>query len=268
MEPITIVTAFFDIGRGDWTGVKNGYHLPHYLKRTTDTYIQNFARLAKINNPMIVHTTSEFAETCRAIRESHGFGDQTEIVIHDNLFNLFSPLLKRIQSVMDDHFFVSSVTNPAMPEYWNARYVLVNYLKAYFVRHSMSLGSIRTSQTAWIDFGYCRDDDRFEPGFSWTHDFGDKINFFSIRQPTPERSLNDIVHTGDVYLQGCHIVGPTGQWEDLWESVQIQMETLLEQHLIDDDQTMLLMAYLANPDNFKLNKGDPNDWFIIFKDYQ
>jgi hypothetical protein len=32
MNEITIVTAFFDIGRGNWTPDKG---LPHYLQRTT-----------------------------------------------------------------------------------------------------------------------------------------------------------------------------------------------------------------------------------------
>ena len=39
MNDITIVTAFFDIGRGEWTPDKG---LPHYLHRTNQTYLQRF----------------------------------------------------------------------------------------------------------------------------------------------------------------------------------------------------------------------------------
>ena len=44
MNDITIVTSFFDIGRGNWT-LDRG--LPHYLQRTNETYLERFAHLAK-----------------------------------------------------------------------------------------------------------------------------------------------------------------------------------------------------------------------------
>ncbi|MBD5709322.1 WlaTC/HtrL family glycosyltransferase, partial [Citrobacter freundii] len=52
---ITIVTAFFDIGRGDWTSNK-GFS-PH-LERTADTYIQYFENLSKLDNDMVIFTSS------------------------------------------------------------------------------------------------------------------------------------------------------------------------------------------------------------------
>ena len=41
MKPISIVTAFFDIGRGEI-----GEEYPDYLRRTNDTYFEHFSRLA------------------------------------------------------------------------------------------------------------------------------------------------------------------------------------------------------------------------------
>ena len=40
MKPISIVTAFFDIGRGE---IGEGY--PDYLRRTNDTYFEHFQGL-------------------------------------------------------------------------------------------------------------------------------------------------------------------------------------------------------------------------------
>ena len=51
MNEISIVTAFFDIGRGDWTPDKG---LPHYLQRTTDTYFDRFANMANLDNTLVV----------------------------------------------------------------------------------------------------------------------------------------------------------------------------------------------------------------------
>ncbi|MDI9723937.1 WlaTC/HtrL family glycosyltransferase [Acinetobacter baumannii] len=46
-KKITVVTAFFDIGRENWT-VEKGF--PDYLFRTPDSYINYFKYLALLNN--------------------------------------------------------------------------------------------------------------------------------------------------------------------------------------------------------------------------
>lgn len=42
---VTIVTAFFDIGRDKWEGTLDGNVLPHYLKRDNATYFERFRKL-------------------------------------------------------------------------------------------------------------------------------------------------------------------------------------------------------------------------------
>src|SRR5207248_4915545 len=44
---VSIVTAFFDIGRGDWSGEVNGATIPDWQKRSTDTYLTRFDNLAR-----------------------------------------------------------------------------------------------------------------------------------------------------------------------------------------------------------------------------
>jgi hypothetical protein len=43
--------------------------------------------------------------------------------------------------------------------------------------------------------------------------------------------------------------------------------SLMRVDLIDDDQTLMLMAYKENKEKFKLNTVNPADWFVIFKDF-
>ena len=52
----TIVTAFVDIGRGDWEGVKNNQLIPPYIKRDTETYFKRFERLTKLKNKIVCFT--------------------------------------------------------------------------------------------------------------------------------------------------------------------------------------------------------------------
>ena len=65
MSDVTIVTAFFDIGRGDWTPDKG---LPHYLHRTTDTYVERFGNLATLENEMVIYTSADLVDKVTELR--------------------------------------------------------------------------------------------------------------------------------------------------------------------------------------------------------
>lgn len=65
---ITIVTAFFDIDRGNWTSDR-GFSL--HLERTTDTYMQYFKNLSELENDMIIFTSSVLKPQIEKIREEN-----------------------------------------------------------------------------------------------------------------------------------------------------------------------------------------------------
>lgn len=64
----TIVTAYFDIGRGEWTANK-GFR--EKLARSADVYLDYFKRLAALENDMIVFTSPDLKERIEAIREEN-----------------------------------------------------------------------------------------------------------------------------------------------------------------------------------------------------
>ena len=41
------------------------------------------------------------------------------------------------------------------------------------------------------------------------------------------------------------------------------MNLLIQNNMIDDDQTMMLMSYLAKPEIFELRYNSPDDWFVV-----
>ena len=55
-DGITLVTAFFPIGRGEWTGK---------AQRSDDKYFKYFQHWARIHNDLVVYTTPENAERIR-----------------------------------------------------------------------------------------------------------------------------------------------------------------------------------------------------------
>lgn len=258
---VTIVTAFVDLDRGNWTGVRNGQVIPHYIKRDKDTYFERFARLAKVKNPIIVFAKSEDFERLKSIRH-----DLTLVSI-DTIFEDHSFLLNKIKSIHQSEEFIKFVANPASPEYWCAEYVAINLMKSFFVSYAVEQNLSEASTWAWIDFGYVRDDTYCPPGLEWKFDTQNKINIFCINPLTHTKPIFEIVRTGEVYIQGCHIVAPRNQWTDLKNLVTQCMSNLFNVGLVDDDQTMLLMSYRSAPELFNLNKVDPQDWFVIFKDF-
>jgi protein YibB len=254
---VSIVTAFFDIGRGDWQG---------YYSRTNHQYFSYFSYLAQMNVEMVIYTQTEFADKITQIRNSFGYAEKTKVIILDHLFN--QKTIDKIQDIMNDEYYRSLPTEPGCPEYWNPKYVYLNTCKAYFVTNAIDLGFITNEQVAWIDFGYCRDIDRLPKSRIWNYNFDDKINLFQIKG-FDKRTIIDIMRTNTVYIQGCHIVGPKHAWTDFNSYVWSSFDSMFECGIIDDDQTMLLMAYRRNPDFYKINFIDTNEdgWFVIFKKF-
>ena len=262
MSKISIVTAFFDIGRGFWTPEKG---LPHYLQRSNETYIERFSHLLKLETDITVFTSKDMEE--RLWREVGDRKFKTTIVPID--LSVFAGMRERIREVQQLDSFKSSI-NPSQiknPEYWSADYVLVNMLKSHFVNHAIGSGVISTDLVAWLDFGYCREDNTLNNVKLWNYPFNkEKIHFFNIKDYTGT-SITDIIANNDVHITGPCIVASQSMWPELEKLVDKSFRELLDKNLIDDDQTLLLMSYLTQPDSFELHPISPNDWFIAFRKY-
>jgi len=262
MSDITIVTAFFDIGRGDWTPDKG---LPHYLQRTTQTYIQRFSNLAKLDNKIIIFTSEDLVEQIKEIRKDK----PTEIIPLD-FKDCFKTLREKVSEVQNNPEYQSKI-HPSQvknPEYWNADYVVVNALKSSFVNKAISTNLVETDLVAWLDFGYCRDESTLNGVTHWKYPFDkDKIHFFNIKDWKEGTYIQDVIATNDVHITGPCIIAGKEMWNVLEGLVHHSMNELLKNNLVDDDQTLLLMSYLQRPDYFELRKVSEQDWFIVFKDY-
>ena len=260
MNDITIVTAFFDIGRGDWSPDKG---LPHYLQRTTQTYLERFGHMAKLENDMVVYTSKEFVDDIKFLRQ-----DRPTTILTLDFPNSFKVLREQITRVQKDPDYQAKI-NPMQvknPEYWNADYVLINTLKSSFVNRA--LPQINTELVAWLDFGYCRDESTLNGVEHWQYPFDeDKIHFFNIKEWEEGTFIQDVIFNNDVHITGPCIVASKTMWPTLEGLVHHSVDELLKNDLIDDDQTLLLMSYLQKPESFELHPVSNQDWFIVFRDY-
>jgi protein YibB len=262
MSDITIVTAFFDIGRGNWTPDKG---LPHYLHRTNQTYLQRFGYMAKLENPMVVFTSKEFVSDIRFLRQDR----PTDIFTIDFQDN-FKELREKVSRIQQSQDYQSKI-NPREcrnPEYWNADYVVVNTLKSSFITKAIENGVITTDLIAWMDFGYCREESTLNGVKEWNYPFDkNKIHFFSIKEWVKNTYISDVIFNNDVHITGPCIVAGKDMWFTLEKLVHHSINELMKNGLVDDDQTLLLMSYLQKPELFELHPVSKSDWFVAFKEF-
>ena len=257
---ITIVTAFFDIGRGDWTPDRG---FPHYLHRTTDTYFERFGHLATLENEMFIFTTKDLVDRVARLR-----GDRPTTIFEFDFPNEATELREAIEFVYTIPDYVTMI-NPAEkknPEYWNADYVTVNLLKSTFA--CLSSVQAKNNMLAWLDFGYCRSADTLHGVRHWRYPFNqDKIHMFNIKDYVPGTTIHHMISNNDVHITGPCIVASKENWRKLELSVLEGAKELINHNMIDDDQLFLLLSYLTSPDLFELHKVSADDWFTVFRDF-
>lgn len=262
---IAIITAFYDIGRAEW-GTRPG--VPEWLARSVQDYFACFERLARLDNELIIFTEEKFRDRVLAIRAQHGKQDKTRVLCRD-IFVKYREDLDKISSVMKRLDFVDGVKMPYCPEYWEPRYVLINYLKSAFASEAIESGQITSSLVAWLDFGYCRNRFILPPSMRWDYLFSDKIHLFNIRL-LDDADIIGIIKSNTVYFQGCHIVASQQKWPELRKLMRRSFDALIAQNLIDDDQTMLLMSYREAPELFEthfVNTSGIANWFVVMREY-
>jgi protein YibB len=258
----TIVTAFFDLGRADWVGREGE---ASNFRRGVDEYFDWFERLAQLKNPLVIFTDKHLAQRALDARVRAGLELRTSIVTIDGLFeappvaNVVAEAGKRMTPQ-----FRRWLLHPEYPEFREPRYAVLTALKPTFANTAIEFGLVNSAQLAWIDFGYCRDDERFDPAKPWRFDAGDRINLFHVTELDNE-PIARIVRFGTPYMQAGHIVGPTWAWPAFAENISRALEALLACDLVDDEQTLMLMAWRREPDKYRLQAVSRDDWRVVFR---
>lgn len=265
-KSITLITAFFDIGRGNISEKE----FPSYLKRTNETYFEYFSHLASLENEMIVFTSKEFVQKIASIRK----GKPTKIIPFD--LSIFDSKIKKISSIQQSDEFKSKV-NPQLLkniEYWSSEYVLVTNLKSFFVSYAIKKYPISSKFIAWIDFGYVRDIETLCNIKKWEYKFNpNQIHLFTILSNysiNNESDVYQVIFNNIPVIAGGVAVATKENWKLFYRHVVATQNFLLKNNVIDDDQGVYLMTKLRhfkNRTDIKLNYLGRNQWFSLFKRY-
>jgi len=265
---ISIVTFFFDTGRSEWTPDKG---FPHYLHRTVDTYFERFSHMAQLENEMIIYTHPDFVNRVAALRK--GKENKTKIIPYDYLAN-FKDERDKIHKIQMNPEFQAKI-NPSQrinPEYWNPTYVHLMYMKSFFVKMALEENLITNDYVALIDFGYCRSADKIPPSKKWSYNFGEnKFQLFGYRPYHVGQTIENVIFNNIVYILGAKQVAHRNLWPEVNRLIIESMEELQSKNLVDDDQTLWLIASLKKPELFNMNIIPDHqlghDSFVLFNNY-
>lgn len=271
---ISIVTMFFDIGRGDWSKQKG---IADFANRDNDKYFAYFAHLAKLKNDMVVFTTPNFNERIRQLRE-----DRPTTIINIDLESKFGDCIRKIEDIQNSENFVKHIPESLRqnPEYRSPKYVLVTNLKVYFVNRAIKEKLVRHNQVAWVDFGYCRNLSTLQNIAEWHYNFSsNRMNFFTIRRdkywyiinrpkfPRTIEATKQAIFNNVPYLIGGVIVGTQKNWLGFGNIVREIQTILLHDNIVDDDQGIFLMCHTLYPKLIKLNYIGAQNWFGVFEKF-
>lgn len=254
---IGIVTAFYDLGRGDWSA-ENGH--PAHLLRTTDTYFERFSVLAALDNELVVYTSPDLVERVWAMRR--GKEDRTVVVPYPiaDAFAERRTVVKRIQSSPEFKALINP-TQICNPEYWSVDYIIVTNLKTLFTAHAVQNNLVHTPLVAWVDFGLARNRNALQGKTRWEYPFApDKAHLFFFSPYNNELSIPQVTANNVAYVHGGLIVAPRALWPRIAGLAGQSIGLLTQHNLVDDDQTVMLMVYLAQKDLFEIHLIGENDW--------
>lgn len=255
MDKITLVTAFFDIGRIKFKAIP----------RSNNIYIDNFKFWARLNNELIVYTESGFKDSILQIRREFGLESKTKVIIIDDIYRIEPEILSRMKQIHDNGWFTRFRILPnATSNIPNYSYVML--LKNWFMKDIVEKRHAK-GQIAWMDFGFNHGGDLYTHAedfdFEWKYDFGNKIHLFYYKE-LDQKPIYETVRRLSDSIMGCLYIVPSNLCEHFWDLTKASMLKLLDVGLYDDDQLLLLMSYRVDPQIYTLHKSD---WFLPIKEF-
>lgn len=237
-DDATIVTAFFDVGRGKWGGV---------FARGVETYLAEAEKVTlTLRNRQVWFTQPQFVDTIVRVRASHGLANRTVVIATHHRCLPVASLYNRTSAAMCAPGFLDyglSVANPELRYPW---YTMLQWAKVRFVEAATHLSAVSAPYFIWLDAGchypQCQPAehaDRCLRPWSGT-------NTSKLRMASPEPLTPDLERMSDwefLKLRRAIIAGTI--WGGGVDAVRrgaaaftARVDSLLQQGLPDQDQAV------------------------------
>jgi protein YibB len=246
MTNYTIVTAFFDIGRGEWN---------HYT-RNNDKYLAQAKRMLTLQDNMVIYIEDKFIDFVKEHRKD--LMDKTKIVPM-KIEELYAyKWNEQIQAIMNSKEYRENLRNPNCPEVNYSLYNVIMWSKIPLVVKTATDNPFNTDHFVWLDFGVydhgLRDEFLGKQLFSTVPD---RIKILCRSIPRQEDlDINTFFKSNVNRLAGTMLTGHRDYFIKFNNCLIEEIEYALSKNVVDCDQSFFAIAYLKHPDLFELYYGD------------
>ena len=267
--PATIVTALYDIGRGQMKKEANNF-------RPFSKYLEWFKDLLRVNAPLVIYIPPVGPES-GDYEQSSGISNTYDLqsFVKENrspeyptlvIVQPFSSLpLYAKRSTIEDVMKKINHSDPRL-EFHHPDYIIVIYSKFDLLRKTIESNPFKSQYFFWVDAGYFREKPGDEINLPWPDP--DKLNVIGekfllqnfkqdINKPWP--STSTLTQQEKEYLQGCPnevIACFFGGHKKTILSVGQQcldlLDEMLNQTLVNNEQQALSILAYRQPNNFLL----------------
>ncbi|XP_052067166.1 protein HtrL-like [Mytilus californianus] len=254
----TLVTAIYDIGRGNWLN----------WKRSFVTYIQNFSHILKLNTKLVVFCEKS---TEKYLRKQYGHLEHSKVVFIVKRFSKieFERYRQILYNIIETDDFKENNTMLQHPEGFSVEYIILMNNKLSFLKEAIKADIFKSSHFFWIDSGYGHGDENiFQNLKKWTPSkllsLSKTVTFIQLHDTEMYKEYGLKLHKEsiDPAFSGGFFGGHRSALLELYHLYNKMFRSLLLENVVDDDQNILLFCYFEIPRLFNLVKGD---WFDAFK---
>ena len=254
---VTLVTAFFDIGRKNW----------NVCQRDNSVYFINCEKVLKQKNPIIIFTTEEYKDKCEEIRrktDKNMMYTKFFIIPFENL--RYYEYRDLIRSIQDKNNLIQGVHNADYvkePEYTKPDYVILINNKINFMKQVSDMNPYNSQFFQWIDFGIhpnmLRNDCDFDifgkiiykpgkyriAGFYPVKNFDNRSEHYNIHKPT---------------LSAALMGGDKKSIEHISTLFDREFNTMLTEGFINQEQYILYYLISKQPEAFDYHCAHSFNW--------
>ncbi len=252
-EDTTLVSAFWDIGRGNWD----------HLSRSVDEYFKNAERVLSAKNKMVIFTDPFLAERVRNLRRANDPNLKRTTVIERSLEQMpYYQYKDRVIRIMNDARYRVKIGKWITdPEYSNAVYDITMFSKFSAMEETIVQQYQPSTYYIWVDFSLIPE--IFLPNFTNTYlpkndlvfrnnkkfRIGGFPNYILLQNKT----LDQIFESHEERLCGG-IFG--GHEQGVLQACAIfkrALEDCLYQNFVSDDQDILGWAFIKSSGLFDVH---------------
>lgn len=256
----TLVTALYDIGRGNWNNV---------FQRSHNEYIEYFKNILSLDAHLSIYIDEKDLEAVRLFRSKIDPNFKKTIITLRPfvLSEAFQKFYIRCKNVMSSSEFLKNRVENHTPEMIFPEYNIINFNKLSFIEDRIKNNIFKSDYFIWIDAGFYHN--RFPKEYLYKPYPNpekikvlddNKVHFLTLSDQIELSSYFD----PRVSIAGSMFAGKSEPLIKLKELCYDVIDEFLNANAINDDQTIYAFAYQKNPSLFNLTQGD---WFQNFYDY-